>query len=109
MTQSTTGIGSSAGIAAGFVLSFIALGVLWIGTPWALQWLVCVPFGLVAYWLTRSGRDGRSMLLGAAPIALLLTQFRDADDSHLASTLLACAWLLAILAGWYLAGRGKGR
>jgi len=105
MSQIKIGIFSGAGPASGFVLSFIAFGVLWIGTPWPAQFLMCIPFFIAAYVITRLKGDGRFVLVGAAPIALLMVQFRDKDDSHAASILLVCAWVAAIWLGWYLAHR----
>lgn len=94
-----------AGPVAGFALSFISFGVLWIGTPWAAQFLMCIPFFMAAYAITRLQADGRLVLLGAAPIALLVAQFRDKEGSHALPVLLVCAWAISILLGWRFARR----
>ena len=105
MRKLSQDIPSTAGPIAGFALSFIALGVLWIGTPWWAQFLMCIPFSIATYAITRRKADGRLVLVGAAPIALLVIQFRDKEGSHAAPVLLVCAWTASILLGWYLAHR----
>lgn len=89
----------------GFVLSFLALGVLWIGTAWPVQFLMCLPFLFAAYFITRHQVDGRFVLFGVAPIAVLVAQFRDKEGSHAMPILLVCGWTASVLLGWWLARR----
>ncbi len=105
MSQLRQGILSVVGPVSGIALSCIALGVLWIGTPWPAQFLMCIPFFIAAYAITRLKADGRFVLLGAAPVALLVVQFRDKEGSHAAPVLLVCAWAASILLGWHFARR----
>jgi hypothetical protein len=94
-------------LAGGFALSFVGVGVLWIGTPWAYQMLMFIPFLLLAFAITVTSPAGDHAFLlviaGAAPIGALLTLFRDRNDSHLMSILVVCAWLAGTLAGQQLA------
>ena len=91
------------GLQAGLTLSIVALGVLWVGTPWPYQFLMFLPFLLAAFVTRRSGRSALSMLAGILPVAALFVQFRDKDDSHLMPILLVGTWVLAILLGHGLA------
>ncbi len=93
-------------VAGGFGLSFLAFGLLWIGTPWDYQALMFVPFFLLAFAVTRSGPGDNAFALciaGASPLGLLLTLFRDKNDSHLMPILMVLAWLAGILAGHFAA------
>ncbi len=96
-------------LVSGAGLSFLAFGLLWIGTPWRFQALMFIPFFLAAFALSRnaSPEDRRRVLItlisGAAPLGGLITLFRDAKDSHLGSILTVCVWAAAILAGCYCA------
>lgn len=93
--------------AGGFALSFLGMGTLWIGAAWHYQALMFLPFLLLAFAITRSGEPGDKLFMvviyGAAPIGLLITQFRDSNDSHLMPILMVCAWLAGVLAGHCLA------
>lgn len=106
MSRLSSGFWTGTGVVAGFILSFTALGLLWIGTPWPYQFLMFVPFLLVACVLRRFGRTSFPMLYGIVPFAALFVQFRDVNDSHLFPVLLVTAWGLAILLGHFLGGRG---
>lgn len=94
-------------LAGGFGLSFLALGLLWIGTPWPFQALMGVPF-FVLTWLLARGAPGSAnqlltfVLTGAAPLGLLITQFRDKNDSHLNSVLIVVCWFAGAALGRYL-------
>ncbi len=94
-------------VGGGFGLSFLAFGLLWIGTPWHFQALMFIPFFLLAFAVARTGaRDDRLALLvagGAAPLGLIFTLFRDRNDSHLMPILTVLAWLAGILAGHFAA------
>jgi hypothetical protein len=100
-------------LVGGFGLSFLALGVLWIGVGWMYQLLMTIPFLLLAFAITRSGDAGDRLswliVLGAAPIGWLLTLFRDKNDSHLMSLLVVCAWLAGTLAGMALGAKRRPR
>ncbi len=93
------------GVEAGFNLSLVALLILWIGTPWPYQFLMTIPFIIVAFIIRRSGKTALSMLAGILPIALLFLLFQDADHSRLYPILLVIAWVLSIVLGHYLGGR----
>lgn len=95
------------GLVAGFGLSFLAFGLLWIGVPWKYQLLMFFPFLVLAFVIRRFGTSSYTMLLGMLPIAAILVQFRDKDDSHVMPIALVCAWAVAILLGNYLAVRAK--
>jgi hypothetical protein len=92
-----------AAIAAGFVLSFGAMGLFWVAMAWPVQALVVLPFGAVAWVLARwSGNPRRAallVLLGAAPLGLLFTLFRDREGSHLMPVLMVVLWVLGVVAG----------
>ncbi|MGE5640739.1 MAG: lysophosphatidic acid receptor, partial [Clostridia bacterium] len=93
-------------VAGGFGLSFVAFGLLWIGTPWHFQALMFVPFLLLAFAVTRTGPGDKVFALciaGALPLGLLLTLFRDKEGSHLMPILVVLAWLAGILAGHFAA------
>jgi hypothetical protein len=96
-------------LVGGFALSFLGLGVLWIGTPWPYQALMLFPFLWLAFAITRAGSAGDRVfvliLVGAAPIGGVMTMFRDRNGSHLGSILVVCAWLAGVLAGQQLAAR----
>ncbi len=93
----------------GFILSFIGLGVLWIGTPWHYQALMFFPFLLLSFSVTRirNARDNMFLpvLYGAMPIGALLLLFRDKNNSHLMPILMVCTWVAGTLLGHYLAGK----
>ena len=95
--------------AGGFALSFIGLGALWAGAPWPHQALMFFPFFLLAYALARTGEPGDKPFVliigGASPLGLILTMFRDKNDSHLMPILIVCSWLAGILTGHLLAAR----
>lgn len=97
----------------GAVLSFLAFGVLWIGTPWPYQALMGVPFFLLAFALMwNASAEVRRQVLwllftGAAPLGALMTRFRDANDSHLKPILVVCAWACGILAAYFYWSRAS--
>jgi hypothetical protein len=99
------------GLAGGFGLSFVGLGVLWIGTPRLYQLIVALPFLLLSWVVARFGGGpypALPIIVGAAPIGGLITMFRDKDDSHLTSVLVVSAWAVAVLAGQWLGRRRDG-
>ena len=94
-------------LAGGFVLSFAGVGALWIGAAWHYQALMFFPFLLLSFVVTRTS-NGQTYLLavfGALPLAVLLSMFRDSNDSHLMSMLMVLTWLVGILGGHQLADR----
>jgi hypothetical protein len=105
MSTSKNAILKTVGFAAGFILSFIALGVMWIGTAWSYQFMMFVPFLLIALILGRFGGASLHMLIGIAPIGVFFVQFRDNNNSHIFPILLVCTWGIAIVLGHYLAMR----
>ena len=94
-------------LGGGFALSFVGLGVLWVGAPWPYQALLFVPFLLLAFAITSTGSAGDRLfvliIVGAAPLGSLITMFRDKNDSHVMSVLVVCAWLAGIVSGHQLA------
>ena len=98
-------------IAGGFALSFLGFGLLWIGTPWEYQFLMLLPFLLLAFAVTRFGRSGNQTYLlvvcGASPLGMLIPMFRDKNDSHAMSVLIVCGWAAGIVAGYFLGRKRK--
>jgi hypothetical protein len=105
MNSGRNGILLVVGLLGGFILSFVGLGVLWAGAPWPYQMLMFFPFLLLALGVKRFGGNGVHVLIGAIPVAAMLVQFRDKDNSHLMPILVVIAWLLGILLGHYVGGR----
>jgi len=105
----TTSLRALLAAGGGFGLSFLGLGILWAGAAWHYQALMFFPFFLLAFALARLAPPGDKVFLGviygASPLGLLLTMFRDSNDSHLMPMLMVCAWLAGILSGHYLAGK----
>ena len=89
----------------GLVLSFLGFGLLWSGVAWHVQMIMVIPFLLLSYALCRwdKGAVDSCILIasGATPIALLMTQFRDTQGSHLMSVLVTLSWFIGILSGYY--------
>jgi len=104
-------IRAMAAVIGGFALSFVGLGVLWIGVSWTYQLLMFIPFLLLAFVIARTGDAGDGLfalvIVGAAPIGWLITKFRDRNDSHLTSILVVCAWLAGAVAGAALGDRRR--
>jgi hypothetical protein len=97
-------------VAGGLVLSFLAFGVLWIGTPWKYQALMGVPFFLLTLATAWKDEDGGKrqlalVLAGAAPLGLLIMKFRDPSGSHVKPVLIVCAWAAGAALGWLAARR----
>ncbi|PXW89889.1 hypothetical protein C8R34_10346 [Nitrosomonas sp. Nm84] len=91
----------------GFLLSFVGFGVLWSGISWHYQLIMFLPFLLLSLALTRWGKGAPDsfilILCGAAPLGILITQFRDNNDSHLLPILMVSSWLIGIFSGYFLA------
>lgn len=89
----------------GLVLSFLGFGLLWSGIAWHVQMIMVIPFLMLSYALCRwdKGTVDSCILIasGAAPIALLMTQFRDTQGSHLMSVLVTLSWFIGIISGYY--------
>jgi len=97
------------GVLASSAIAFVGFGMVWIGQP-ALQACVAVLFLLVAY--TVSHMRGRNTALvvtalPAAPVAWLIAQFRDVNDSHAISMAILLAWALGIFLGAVAADRER--
>ena len=92
-------------LAGGFLLSFLGFGLLWSGIPWHIQLIMAAPFFLLSYGLYRwDGNAALScifILIGAAPLGLLIARFRDTNDSHLLPVLIVVSWLIGIFAGYF--------
>jgi hypothetical protein len=98
---------SLAAVFGGAVLSFLAFGALWVGTPWPLQALAAIPFFALTWLVTRgvpaaSGRLLVFVLIGAAPLGSMITRFRDKNDSHLKPVLIVCSWAAGAALGRFL-------
>jgi len=108
-----SGLAPGLAFLGGAGLSFLAFGVLWIGTPWRYQALMGIPFFLVSLALVKvapAERQRQVLLLlftGAAPLGGLMTMFRDPAGSHLKPILIVCVWAAGIFAG-YVAARERG-
>lgn len=100
-----------AAIAGGFALSFLGFGLLWVGTPWAYQLLMGLPFLALSFAVTRAGSPGNQgwmlIVCGAMPLGMVIPMFRDKNDSHAMSILIVCGWAAGIAAGYYLGKRGQ--
>jgi len=99
-----------AGIVGSLALSwFLGIGFLWIGKPEG-EVLVSVLFMFLAYSVSH-WRGSRMALLAtlapAAPLALLLVQFRDPNDSHLMSIAIVMGWLAGAVIGAFAADRAR--
>lgn len=88
---------------AGFGLSFLAFGLLWIGVPWHVQFLMALPFLIAGYFVRRFGGVTHPVLVGLLPLGALIVQFRDKNDSHAMPLAMVSAWVLATLLGSFLA------
>jgi|GEM_PF-3283379 len=93
-------------LVGGFLLSFIGFGVLWSGAPWHFQLLMAFPFLLLSFIVFHWGKGAIDncilILLGAAPLGMLMTQFRDTNGSHLMPILVVFSWILGIISGYFL-------
>lgn len=89
----------------GLALSFLGFGLLWSGIAWSVQMIMAIPFLLVSFALCRwdKGAVDSSILIasGAAPIAMLMFQFRDTHGSHLLPVLVTLSWFIGIISGYY--------
>lgn len=92
-------------LVGGFLLSFLGFGLLWSGIPWHIQLIMILPFFLLSYVLYRWSNNVTMscifIFIGAAPLGLLITRFRDTNDSHLLPVLVVSGWIFGILAGFY--------
>lgn len=98
-------------VLGGFVLSFLAMVILWSGIPWLIQMIMFLPFLLLSFAIFKWSNESLSMcaliLLGAAPLGVLMLQFRDTTGSHLLPVLVVLSWIIGISAGCYL-GKLRG-
>lgn len=94
-----------AALIGGFLLSFFGYGLLWSGIPWHLQLIMILPFLILSYGMFRwsKGSIGSCafIFIGAAPLGILISQFRDTNGSHLMPILVVSSWVIGILAGYY--------
>jgi hypothetical protein len=94
-------------IVGGFLLSFAALGMLWIGQPLGNIFVVA-GYVLLAYVASHFREPKRAALtsaVGAMPIAMMVVQFRDNVGSHLLPMVLAGSWFAGIALGAWSADR----
>ncbi len=93
-------------LVSGFLLSFLGFGLLWSGISWYMQLVMTLPFLSLSYAVYRWSKGALGIcgfiLLGAAPLGILITRFRDTNDSHLMPSLVVLSWVLGMLAGCYL-------
>lgn len=93
-------------LAGGFILSFLGFGLLWSGIPWHFQLIMALPFLMLSYAVFHWSKGNIGFcafaLIGAAPLGMLMTQFRDTNGSHLMPVLVVVSWLLGSIAGCYL-------
>lgn len=92
-----------------FALSFLGLGFLWIGKI-SGEVIVAALYLWLAYSVSHL-RGKRIALMTVAlpsvPIAALLVQFRDSNDSHLGSIAIVLGWLAGITLGAFAADRER--
>lgn len=105
MNGGKRGIWLVAALLGGFVLSFAGMGALWVGAAWPYQALMSVPFMLLALASRRLAGSAIPVLVGALPVAVMLVQFRDANNSHAMPVLVVAGWALGILLGHALGAR----
>lgn len=95
----------------GFLLSFLTIVILWSGIPWLIQMIMFLPFLLLSFaifkWSNESLLLCAFIVLGAAPLGILMVQFRDTNGSHLLPVMVVLSWIIGILAGCYL-GKLRG-
>jgi ABC-type proline/glycine betaine transport system permease subunit len=91
---------------SGFLLSFIGFGLLWSGISWHIQLIMALPFLLLSRVVYRWSKGALGIcafiVVGAAPLGVLISRFRDTNDSHLMPVLVVLSWILGVLAGCYL-------
>lgn len=90
-------------VIGGFALSFLGLGLLWIGIPFPVQFAHAALFFLLTYTISKTIKNPNSVsvavIAGATPIASLFVRFRNNEDSHLFPILIVLSWLLGTLLG----------
>ena len=93
-------------LVSGFLLSFIGFGLLWSGISWHIQLIMALPFLLLSRVVYRWSKGALGIcafiVVGAAPLGVLISRFRDTNDSHLMPVLVVLSWILGVLAGCYL-------
>jgi len=98
-----------ASIFASMALSILGLGFLWIGKL-SGEIYVALLYLLLAYAVSHY-QGVRAALLAvlvpALPMALLIVQFRDPNDSHLGSIAIVLAWLTGMTIGAFAADRAR--
>ena len=97
------------GVIAASAIAFLGFGMVWIGQP-ALQACVAVLFLLLAYTVSHMRGRNTSLMVTAlptAPVAWLIAQFRDVNDSHAISIAIVLAWALGIFLGAVAADRAR--
>ena len=106
-----TAAASVIALVAGFALSFLGVGLLWIAMAWTVQALMLVPFAVLTFGLARWSGHARQVagmvVLGMLPLGALLTQFRNREGSHLAPTVVVLAWVAGVALGAWLGRRAK--
>ena len=88
-----------------FALSFLGLGFLWIGKLGG-EAIVAALYLWLAYSVSHLRGKRIALMTVAAPavpIAALLVQFRDSNDSHLVSIAIVLGWLAGITLGAFAA------
>ncbi|MER2511099.1 lysophosphatidic acid receptor [Nitrosomonas ureae] len=92
-------------LVSGFLLSFIGFGLLWSGISWHTQLIMALPFLLLSRAVYRWSKGALGIcafiVVGAAPLGVLISRFRDTNDSHLMPVLVVLSWILGVLAGCY--------
>ena len=94
---------------AAFALSFLGFGFLWIG-KFSGEVIVAALYLWLAYSVSHLRGKRIALLtvaLPALPIAALIVQFRDSNDSHLGSIAIVLGWLAGITLGAFAADRAR--
>ncbi len=103
---------SVAALIGGFLLSFLGFGLLWSGIAWHVQLIMILPFLFLSYavfrWSNGTMMSCAFIFIGAAPLGMLIAQFRDTNGSHLMPILIVLSWIIGILAGYYWGKLSRG-
>ena len=97
-------------VGMGFGLTFLGMGVMWIGVAFPFQLLYSLVFLFAGFVSRRFAKDDLEAFLpiaiGALPLAALFVQFRDPSGSHLWPIVIVASWAVDLGLGVFL-GRKK--
>lgn len=97
------------GLIGGFALSFLGVGLLWVGLKTPIQCTNAILFFLLSYLLTKFLKKSNIVfgiiVAGAAPLASILVRFRDSEGSHLMPFLVVTSWAAGTFLGSKIGSR----